>query len=98
MTIKNLQEKRTEYRLNKKDRLKTDEILRENNLISRQPSELKPYHSFVIHTGKVGRHVRQLERDLRRLMSPHTSNELKVPLLPMPTLYNIVIQDANQER
>uniref|UniRef100_A0A915C0R9 Brix domain-containing protein n=3 Tax=Parascaris univalens TaxID=6257 RepID=A0A915C0R9_PARUN len=34
-------------------------------------------HSFVIHRGKVGRYVRQLERDLRSVMEPFTASKLK---------------------
>ncbi|KAH7727712.1 brix domain-containing protein [Aphelenchoides avenae] len=38
----------------------------------------KEPHSFVIHTGKVGRYVRRLERDIRRVMEPNTASQLKV--------------------
>ncbi|VDM29200.1 unnamed protein product [Toxocara canis] len=34
-------------------------------------------HSFVIHRGKVGRYVRQLENDLRSVMEPFTASKLK---------------------
>ena len=35
-------------------------------------------HSFVFHRGRVGRNVRQLSMDLRRVMEPYTARALKV--------------------
>ncbi|NXC51380.1 SSF1 protein, partial [Penelope pileata] len=35
-------------------------------------------HSFVFHRGRVGRAVRQLSQDLRRVMEPYTARALKV--------------------
>jgi ribosome biogenesis protein SSF1/2 len=37
----------------------------------------KPY-SFVIHVGRVGKYVKRLERDIRRIMEPNTSVDLRV--------------------
>jgi len=38
----------------------------------------KTLHTFVVHTGSVGRYVKRLERDIRRVMEPNTSGHLKV--------------------
>ena len=70
-------EKRQEQRQRKKDERQTEEILREN-VSGPIKDESRPPHSFIIHTGRVGRYVRQLERDLRKVMSPNTSETLKV--------------------
>ncbi|NXY50708.1 SSF1 protein, partial [Ceuthmochares aereus] len=35
-------------------------------------------HSFVFQRGRVGRNVRQLVTDLRRVMEPYTARALKV--------------------
>ncbi|NWI15997.1 SSF1 protein, partial [Crypturellus soui] len=35
-------------------------------------------HSLVLHRGRPGRSVRQLERDLRRVMEPYTARALRV--------------------
>ncbi|CAK5010064.1 unnamed protein product [Meloidogyne enterolobii] len=71
-------QKRSENRESKEDERKLENILRENVSLKEKPAERRPPHSFIIHIGKVGPFVRQLERDLRRVMSPHTSGELKV--------------------
>uniref|UniRef100_A0A915DEN7 Brix domain-containing protein n=1 Tax=Ditylenchus dipsaci TaxID=166011 RepID=A0A915DEN7_9BILA len=55
------------------DQLKED--VREK--LSGKEDAKKPY-SFVIHTGRVGKYVKRLERDIRRLMEPNTSADLKV--------------------
>ena len=78
MKIFKFQQKRSENRESKEDERKLENILRENVSLKEKPAERRPPHSFIIHTGKVGPFVRQLERDLRRVMSPHTSGELKV--------------------
>lgn len=75
-------ERRIERRQSKKDEQETLKTLRENisgtttsKLAAEEP---RVPHSFVIHSGKVGRYVRHLERDLRRVMSPHTSKDIRV--------------------
>ncbi|NWX41408.1 SSF1 protein, partial [Steatornis caripensis] len=35
-------------------------------------------HSFVFHRGRVGKNVRQLIADVRRVMEPYTARALKV--------------------
>ncbi|NXI34036.1 SSF1 protein, partial [Galbula dea] len=35
-------------------------------------------HSFVFHRGRVGRNIRELVTDLRRVMEPYTARALKV--------------------
>ncbi|NXQ92677.1 SSF1 protein, partial [Nyctibius grandis] len=35
-------------------------------------------HSFVFHRGRVGKSVRQLLADVRRVMEPYTARALKV--------------------
>uniref|UniRef100_A0A915MMK1 Brix domain-containing protein n=1 Tax=Meloidogyne javanica TaxID=6303 RepID=A0A915MMK1_MELJA len=77
-TLSGIRQKRSENRESKVDERKLENILRENVSLKEKPAERRPPHSFIIHTGKVGPFVRQLERDLRRVMSPHTSGELKV--------------------
>ncbi|PAV72848.1 hypothetical protein WR25_19018 isoform A [Diploscapter pachys] len=39
---------------------------------------LKQPHSFVIHRGKVGKFIKSLETDLRRVLEPNTAKNLKV--------------------
>uniref|UniRef100_A0A914GV08 Brix domain-containing protein n=1 Tax=Globodera rostochiensis TaxID=31243 RepID=A0A914GV08_GLORO len=71
-------EKRVNRRLDQKDEHRTEEILRENIVGQRPEQEPRAPHAFVIHSGRVGRQVRQLEADLRRVMSPNTSKALRV--------------------
>ncbi|NWY55346.1 SSF1 protein, partial [Chionis minor] len=35
-------------------------------------------HSFVFHRGRVGKNVRQLIADVRKVMEPYTARALKV--------------------
>ena len=35
-------------------------------------------HTFVFHRGQVGKRIRELEMDLRRVMEPFTASKLKV--------------------
>ncbi|NWH69072.1 SSF1 protein, partial [Geococcyx californianus] len=35
-------------------------------------------HSFVFHRGRIGRNVRQLMMDIRKVMEPYTARTLKV--------------------
>ncbi|NXG39216.1 SSF1 protein, partial [Dromaius novaehollandiae] len=35
-------------------------------------------HSFVFHRGRVGKNVRQLVLDVRKVMEPYTARALKV--------------------
>ncbi|NWH47711.1 SSF1 protein, partial [Fregata magnificens] len=35
-------------------------------------------HSFVFHRGRVGKNVRQLIADMRKVMEPYTARALKV--------------------
>ncbi|NXG60436.1 SSF1 protein, partial [Hemiprocne comata] len=35
-------------------------------------------HSFVFHHGRVGKSVRQLSLDMRRVMEPYTARALRV--------------------
>uniref|UniRef100_A0A7E4UYR3 Brix domain-containing protein n=1 Tax=Panagrellus redivivus TaxID=6233 RepID=A0A7E4UYR3_PANRE len=48
------------------------DIALQEEAIAKQP------HSFVVHTGSVGRYVRRLEKDLREVMEPNTASKLKV--------------------
>jgi len=76
--------KRDETRKEKKDQKAVIDCLKESavggkdTIIDGEKSGPKVPHSFVIHTGKVGRYVRRLEHNLREMMSPHTSKSLKV--------------------
>lgn len=38
----------------------------------------KAPHTFVFHRGQVGKSIRELEMDLRRVMEPFTASRLKV--------------------
>ncbi|KAL3085034.1 hypothetical protein niasHS_010103 [Heterodera schachtii] len=71
-------EKRVNQRLDRKDDVRTEEILRENIAGQKTQEEPRTPHAFVIHSAGVGRYVRQLEMDLRRVMSPNTSKALRV--------------------
>uniref|UniRef100_A0A914DKM5 Brix domain-containing protein n=1 Tax=Acrobeloides nanus TaxID=290746 RepID=A0A914DKM5_9BILA len=71
--------KLTELREEKKDEKREIEALKEKvrgKLADEQAA--KQPHSFVIHTGSVGRYVKRLERDMRRVMEPNTASHLKV--------------------
>ncbi|KAK6731104.1 hypothetical protein RB195_007522 [Necator americanus] len=41
-----------------------------------EAEKAKQPHSFVIHRGKVGKYVRNLERDIRQIMDPFTAKHL----------------------
>ena len=44
-----------------------------------EPAEYKNApHSFVIYRGKVGRHIKELMKDIRRIMEPYTASKLQV--------------------
>lgn len=44
-----------------------------------EPDELKRApHSFVIHRGKVGKYILELEKDFRKVMDPFTASSLQV--------------------
>lgn len=45
--------------------------------ITKKNSEKTPF-IYVIHTGQVGKYVRRLERDIRRVLQPYTSMDLRV--------------------
>ena len=38
----------------------------------------KAPHTFIIHRGQVGKSVKELEMNLRRVMEPFTASKLKV--------------------
>lgn len=49
-------------------------------------------HSFVFHRGRVGKNVRQLITDVRKVMEPYTARALKVSsggAPPLPTVGGI---------
>ena len=51
----------------------------ENEWSQYEPAEYKNApHSFIIHRGKVGRHVKDLVKDFRLIMEPYTASKLKV--------------------
>lgn len=44
-----------------------------------EPEEVKGApHSFIIYRGKVGRYMKELMKDLRKVMEPFTASNLKV--------------------
>ncbi|XP_076058439.1 brix domain-containing protein peter pan [Oratosquilla oratoria] len=45
--------------------------------LARKEDEEKAPHSFVIHRGKVGKYVKQLQTDFRRVMQPNTAINLR---------------------
>lgn len=46
--------------------------------MSKVPKFSRQPHSFVIHRGKVGKFIKSLETDLRRVLEPNTAKNLKV--------------------
>uniref|UniRef100_A0A914QW12 Brix domain-containing protein n=1 Tax=Panagrolaimus davidi TaxID=227884 RepID=A0A914QW12_9BILA len=50
----------------------------EADLTVQEQALAKQPHSFIVHTGSVGRYIRRLERDLRRVMEPNTASKLRV--------------------
>lgn len=51
-----------------------------------EPDELKRApHSFVIHRGKVGKYILELEKDFRKVMDPFTASQLQVHLCHIST-------------
>lgn len=44
-----------------------------------EPEDLKNApHTFIIYRGKVGRYMKELMKDLRKVMEPFTASNLKV--------------------
>jgi len=64
-------EKKEEGKASKTEqRIADEKILQEE--LAQQP------HSMIVHSGKVGRYVKRLERDFREVMQPNTAMKLKV--------------------
>lgn len=62
-----------------KRRGKAAKKARQSQLLQGEGKELvEAPHSFVIHRGKVGKHVVELVKDMRRVMAPYTAEDLKV--------------------
>ncbi|XP_046405838.1 protein Peter pan [Ischnura elegans] len=52
---------------------------RNKQLTSVEPEEVKNApHSFVLHRGNVGRYLKELTKDFRKIMHPYTASSLKV--------------------
>ena len=44
-----------------------------------EPEEYKNApHSFVLHRGKSGKHIKELVLDIRKIMEPYTASKLQV--------------------
>ncbi|KAI1709058.1 brix domain-containing protein [Ditylenchus destructor] len=73
--FKKKQQLREEQKEEKRD---LEQIKHDVHVQTTAKEEAKKPHSFVIHTGKVGKFVKRLERDLRRVMEPNTASDLHV--------------------
>ncbi|KAK0428459.1 hypothetical protein QR680_010820 [Steinernema hermaphroditum] len=60
------------------DRIEVEKVKAEIREQGTQKELIRVPHSFIIHSGSVGRYIRELERDLRRVMEPNTASNLQV--------------------
>ncbi|TKR63619.1 hypothetical protein L596_027428 [Steinernema carpocapsae] len=60
------------------DRFEADKVKAEIREKGTQKELIRVPHSFIIHSGSVGRYLRELERDLRKVMEPNTASKLQI--------------------
>lgn len=77
--VLDIQKKKQQLREEQKEEKRDlEQIKHDVHVQTTAKEEAKKPHSFVIHTGKVGKFVKRLERDLRRVMEPNTASDLHV--------------------